>query len=527
MVKGIGRLGKLFRVMTLPTRMSNTTAGRRLRALVAAPLLGLLASCGGGGGDSAIGGTSIGLEASSKLAQVCAAPRPSGALDPFTGGAYGDIQGSSDDEKRFLRSWIDETYLWYQDVRALPAATLDASAYATPKAYFAALKSPLTTASGKAKDPFHFTYDTPTWVALAQSGVSFGYGFEVALVSATVPRSAIVAFTQAGSTAAANGIARGAAVVTVDGVDVMNGTDTATINAGLFPKAAGPHTLVIRDFGATASRTVTLNASAITEVPVQNVKTLSAPNSSVGYMLFNDHIATSEAQLAAAITQLKAASITDLVLDIRYNGGGYLDIASDLAYMIAGSANTAGKFFERLSFNDRNPFNQSTAQATTDFHATGRFGASAGMALPTLGLSRVYVLTSADTCSASEAIINGLRGAGVVVNLIGGTTCGKPYGFYPRDNCNTTYFAIQFQGVNNLGFGDYADGLAPTCPVADDFSHALGDPAENQLEVALGLRNTGRCTTPIGVARKAIGDMKSSPVLVRSPFRENRIYLPH
>ena len=500
---------------------------RSLRVLLAVSALSLLSSCGGGGDNSTIGGTPIGLAASSTLAQVCAAPRPSNAVDPFTGRVYGDVQGTLADEKSFLRSWVDETYLWYQDVRALPTSTLDASVYATPKAYFAVLKSPLTTPSGKAKDPFHFTYDTPTWVALAQSGVSFGYGFEVALVSATVPRSAIVAFTQAGTTAADNGITRGAAILTVDGVDVANGTDKATINAGLFPKAAGSHTLVIRDFGAAASRTVTMNASALTEVPVQNVKTLPAPNASVGYMLFNDHIATSEAQLATAVSQLKAAAITDLVLDIRYNGGGYLDIASDLAYMIAGPTNTAGKFFERLSFNDRNPFPAST----TGFHATSQGFSSAlpvGSPLPTLNLARVYVLTSADTCSASEAIINGLRGAGVVVNLIGGTTCGKPYGFYPRDNCNTTYFSIQFQGVNNAGFGDYPDGFAPTCPVADDFSHALGDPAENQLEVALGLRNTGTCTTPIGVARKAsVGDLPSSPVLVRSPFRENRIYLPH
>ncbi len=502
---------------------------RSLRVLLAVLALALLSSCGGGGGGDGgtIGGTPIGLAASSTLAQVCAAPRPSGAVDPFTGRVYGDVQGTLADEKSFLRSWVDETYLWYQDVRAVSAATLDATLYATPKAYFAVLKSPLTTASGKAKDPFHFTYDTPTWVALAQSGVSFGYGFEVALVSATVPRIAIVAFTQPGTPAATNGIARGAAILTVDGVDVANSTDTATINAGLFPKAAGSHTLVIRDFGAAASRTVTMNASAITEAPVQNVKTLPAPNASVGYMLFNDHIATSEAQLATAVSQLKAAAITDLVLDIRYNGGGYLDIASDLAYMIAGPTNTAGKFFERLSFNDRNPFPAST----TGFHATSVGFTSAlpaGSPLPTLNLARVYVLTSADTCSASEAIINGLRGAGVVVNLVGSTTCGKPYGFYPRDNCNTTYFSIQFQGVNNAGFGDYSDGFAPTCAVADDFSHALGDPAENQLEVALGLRSTGTCTTPIGVARKAsVGDLPSSPVLVRSPFRENRIYLPH
>ena len=116
---------------------------------------------------------------------------------------------------------------------------------------------------------------------------------------------------------------------------------------------------------------------------------------------------------------------------------------------------------------------------------------------------------------------------GVTVQLVGSTTCGKPYGFFPQDNCGTTYFAIQFQGVNFLGFGDYADGFTPTCAVADDFSHALGDPAENQLEVALGLRNTGACTAPTSMRAQALGiarKIDSGPVLKRTPERENRIY---
>ena len=164
---------------------------------------------------------------------------PAGTIDPLTKQAYGDVAGSLGAEKAFLRSWIDETYLWYQDVRALPASTLDANAYATPIDYFAALKSPLTTASGKPKDQFHFTYPTTTWDAISQSGVSYGYGFEVALVAATPPRSAIVAFTDPNTPATANGIARGASIVTVDGVDLANGSDTATLNAGLFPTAPG------------------------------------------------------------------------------------------------------------------------------------------------------------------------------------------------------------------------------------------------------------------------------------------------
>ena len=67
------------------------------------------------------------------------------------------------------------------------------------------------------------------------------------------------------------------------------------------------------------------------------------------------------------------------------------------------------------------------------------------------------------------------------------------YAFLPAANCGTTYFAIQFQGTNNKGFGDYADGFQPTCNVGDDLTHALGDPAESVLAAALSYRANGVC----------------------------------
>ena len=275
---------------------------------------------------------------------------------------------------------------------------------------------------------------------------------------------------------------------------------------------------------SSGPRPVTLTAGAITRTPVQNVQTLAAPNQMVGYLLFNDHIATSEQLLIDAIHQL--AGVTDLVLDLRYNGGGYLDIASELAFMIAGPGTTSGKTFERVNFNDKNPFGVTAAQATTPFHAVSQgFSGPSNQALPSLGLSRVFVLTGGGTCSASEAIVNALRGVNVEVNLIGATSCGKPYGFLPQDNCGTTYFAIQFQGVNDKGFGDYADGFAPTCAVADDFSHALGDPAEGRLAGALRYRATGTCPPASAMVLGAVSVIVlTEPHLVRSPVRENRIY---
>jgi hypothetical protein len=181
----------------------------------------------------------------------------------------------------------------------------------------------------------------------------------------------------------------------------------------------------------------------------------------------------------------------------------------------------------------------------TLFHTTSQgFSVAPGQALPTLGLSRVFVLTGPDTCSASESIMNSLRGLGTDMEVFqfGSTTCGKPYGFYPTDNCGTTYFTIQFRGENNVGFGDYSDGFSPAntsgtagtvvpgCSVADDFTHALGDPLEGRLAAALAYRETQSCPAPSGFApsrvfRTAAGSDLSAVdgVAPKSVWLDNRI----
>jgi hypothetical protein len=340
-------------------------------------------------------------------------------------------------------------------------------------------------------------------------------------------------------------------VVSVDGTDI-NGADQTSVNklnAGLFPETAGEsHTFVMQPADGSQAVTKTVTSADFASTPVQNVKVIATGSKAVGYMLFNDHIATAESQLVAAINTLSAQNINELVLDIRYNGGGYLDLASELAYMIAGSG-TTGKTFEELQFNDKHKTTDPvTGQALTpvDFHTTAQgFSVTRGTALPTLNLSKLYVLTGPDTCSASESIMNSLRGADIEVIQIGSTTCGKPYGFYPFDNCGTTYFSIQFRGINNKDFGGYADGFSPAntlgpvgekvtgCSVADDFTHDLGDPLEGRLAEALNYIATQSCASaPTGTsARGALQAKAGLPrplssvdgVTMKAPFLQNRI----
>jgi carboxyl-terminal processing protease len=450
-----------------------------------------LAGCGGGGGGGNAGvtaGDGDTVAFSSSVQNVCVAPRS--GIDPATGQSFTDQPGTLEQEKNWVRAYIDETYLWFDEI----PASVRADSYATPQAYFDALRTPALTASGRPKDRFHFSYDTPAWQALSQSGAAAGYGFELVVIKTTPPRDIRVAFTEANTPATAAGITRGAKILFVDGADAINGATVDVLNAGLYPaKANETHSFTVLDVNGI-QRVVTLTSQTIVSTPVQNVKVIAAPFGRTGYMLFNDHVATSEGQLIAAITQLKAAGITDLVIDVRYNGGGYLAIASQLAYMVATPAATTGTVFERLLFNRKNPFGLTAQQAATPFYSRSRgLSTTSGQALPQLGLSRVTLLTGPGTCSASESLANGLRGVNIRVDLMGEATCGKPYGFLPQDNCGTTYFAIQFNGVNQKGFGDYADGLAPTCQVADDFGNALGDPLEKRLAAALSYRATGIC----------------------------------
>ena len=524
------------------------------------PAAAILSACGGGGGGGGASTTAPPpapppagwvkgqFAPESTLAAKCVTPRS--GTDPSTKKAYPDVQGTLLDELNWLRSWTNDLYLWFDEV-----ADQDPATFTTDASYFTALKTTAMTASGHPKDKFHFTYATAEWEALAQGGVQAGYGANFVVLAAAPPRNVVVSYTEPNSPAVAvpANLARGAKILTIDGADMVNAADQASVdklNAGLSPKTIGEfHTFSILDAGATVSRIVTLVSADVTVTPVQNVHTLTAPNGSlVGYMLFNDHLATAEGELVAAFAQMQSAGVHDLVLDIRYNGGGYLDIASEVAYMIAGQSATAGQTFELSQFNSKHPTtNPVTGAALTPlgFHATTQgFSTTAGQALPTLNLTRVFVLTTANTCSASESIINSLRGVNLQVIQIGSTTCGKPYGFYPPDNCGVTYFSIEFQGINAQGFGNYPDGftpqnsvatqgvLLPGCSVTDDFSHALGDSSEGLLASALGYQSNGTCPVPpsgiLGPAVISAGYVPpvANGVTIKSLWQQNRMGRP-
>ena len=107
------------------------------------------------------------------------------------------------------------------------------------------------------------------------------------------------------------------------------------------------------------------------------------------------------------------------------------------------------------------------------------------------------------TCSASEQVINGLKGAGLNVVTIGEASCGKPVGFVPVSSCARTYSVVNFESVNQRNEGRYFDGFAPTCAVAEDFSVAQGGNADPLMAAAKRAADSGLCPAGTSSADRA------------------------
>ncbi len=471
------------------------------------------------------------FDRSSTFKDFCETPRSG---QNILGETFTDDQGTLTDEKMWLRSWNNETYLWYDEVTDRSTQTS-----LKPVEYFNNLKTFETLASGQPKDDFHFSQDTETYLQRVLSEAQSGYGAQFAFRSVTGRLDQLyVLYNEPNSPASeiVNGetqLRRGAIVQSIDGVSVDRAsTDRLTqseldiVFGALEPSANGEtHTFTILDPGTITPRDITLTSADIVDAAVNRTEIINTSTGNVGYILLNTFgTFEAEAELADAFVDFSAQNVTDLVVDIRYNGGGFVDIASQLGYMIAGPSNISTDIFNNSRFNDKSGnLNPVTGRVNTPtpFHsATQGFSSLPfNTSLDTLNLPRVFVLGTSSTCSASESLINALRGIDVEVIYVGPErTCGKPFGFFAADNCGTTFFTIQMQAQNAKDFGEYQHGFAPTnlvssdpfddfaikipgCQIEDDTEHELGDTNEAMLQAALNYRDTGLCpSAPIAKA---------------------------
>jgi C-terminal peptidase prc len=365
----------------------------------------------------------------------------------------------------FVRDVLDEYYLWYRELpRANPAN------YPSPQAYLEAVRyRPLD-------DTFSYITSREANEAFYGDSQFVGFGFSTQLTE----RELRVLQVFPDSPASESGMARGDRILEIDGRSVGDLIDDGAINSVFGASTPGvTSTILVRSLDGEERRS-TLIKRVVTIPTVSLTRTFQVDGRTVGYLFFRNFVEPSTAALNEAFAALREAGATELILDVRYNGGGLVDVAVDLAALIGGVA-TQGRVFATYQHNDRN----------TALDETLRFPAAPPQ---TLNLSRVFVITTRGSASASELLINSLRPHLPVV-VVGDATYGKPVGQYGFTFCDKVVAPVAFALVNADGYGDYFGGIPPDCRAADDVEHDLGAAEEASLGEALHFIRTGECRT--------------------------------
>jgi carboxyl-terminal processing protease len=304
----------------------------------------------------------------------------------------------------------------------------------------------------------------------------------------------------------------------------VNGTSLTVSNyQSLLFSSETNYTLNMADINGGAftpnGKSVALTKTVLSENPILINTVINAGGHKIGYLLYNGFYSNYDSKLNDAFGTLKSQGITDLVLDLRYNGGGSVQTATRLASMITGAF--TGQVFAKQQWNSKieSYYNAKNPNDLKNFF-TNKIGTTA---INSVNMIKIYILTSDSTASASELVINGLKPYVDVVQ-IGDVTTGKNVGSvtlydsptFGTSNRNPNHrYAMQpivLKIVNSLGFGDYFNGLTPTYELKENLSNlgVLGNTTEPLLSTAIG-----KIT---GVSRM----MKQSPAKEFELFKDSK-----
>ena len=335
------------------------------------------------------------------------------------------------------------------------------------------------------RDPFTGISDAVARQDFFETGGNFGLGAEF--------RGPRVSLVYDDSPFGRANVQRGDIVVSIDGVPA------AEIDNARFFELIGdrdnPATNVWRfEDGVTGEiRDVSLAQSEFTINTVVHSSVYTSDRSAavVGYLVFTDFLETSEAELDSVLQRFLQEGVTEIILDLRYNGGGRVSVANKLASQIGG-LRLSGRVLSRIEFNSKY-----TARNEVDFFAA---------AAPSLDVDRLIVLGGARTASASELVINSLRAHMDVVFIGDGTTVGKSLISRSKINCGLALSAMDSQSVNANGVS-IEGGIVPDCFAADDVTRRFGGTGSNiegMLAGALDYTFAGVCNVEPALAKRTI-----------------------
>lgn len=299
-----------------------------------------------------------------------------------------------------------------------------------------------------------------------QPGEDLNYTF---VVSAITP----------GSPAEIAGLKRGDLILKVDGMEMVN---TRTLEEGwmklMEPSDASEVTVTIGDLNTGEEKDISIPINEYDDDPIWAKKIIHTESGKkVGYFCYGSFNSYYDDAMIAAFREFRNENVDDVILDLRYNTGGYVLASTVLGTLIAGEAHKGELYATSKYNNDRENEPAETYRiGESNFYPEDEeydYQPIETALESSLSLPHVYVLSSAYTASASELVINGLRGIGIDVRLIGGTTNGKNVGMEAITEVFGEYeylFApITFYLVNKEGFNDYGNGFTPDVELADEY----------------------------------------------------------
>jgi carboxyl-terminal processing protease len=406
----------------------------------------------------------------------------------------------SEQARNALYNLMREWYYWQ------PVAKVDSSLYKDPYALLSALRYKLL-------DRWSFVDDYNAFVA-SMNGTFVGHGIRMGLDAQGKARIVTIYKNSPLYTNGASGpgVRRGWIIKSLNGTDLAKvmsdmilSRDATAYNNLIQPSTAGiTNTFVFQTPRGNDTTAVTIKKSFDVN-SVMLYDTLTLKTGKTGHLVFDEFISPSTQELQTAFAFFKAQNVKDLILDLRYNNGGILDVATDLASYIAGTAKFSTPFISS-SYNDKQA---ATNNATTNFKSI----------LYPLNLTRLVVITTRETASASEEVINGLK-PHLTVTTIGDTTNGKPTGMNVWQYDYTYIFApITFKLVNSAGQGDFYAGFAPAKYVPDDITHDFNDKSESCFKEAIYFLENGTVST------KSAYIYRPSVQYSEKPSRMNNMYI--
>ena len=361
-----------------------------------------------------------------------------------------------------------DVYLWNDQI----PEEFDAKAYKGPEEIMTAIRE-FSNEPGFTDpvDAFSFAMKKQEWDAISE-GVATDFGLNVFFMNDGDLR---VRAVEKASPAGLAGIRRGWRVVKVAGSTDMNISNASFIQNNVYSSATTAFTFQKPD-GATVD--ITLNAATYTDQPIYLDTIYNEGSKKAGYLVFNSFLGDIENvtnQLTQAFSKFAQAGVTDMIVDLRYNGGGYVSLQQNLADFLVNSS-ADGQVMMKQRYND----NYASENTQVNFTKLGG-----------LNISNVYFIVSDNTASASELLINNLKPY-MNVRLVGEDTYGKPVGFVNLPAGNDWYiFPVSFRSVNALDEGDYFDGLQVDQQANDGLDRDFGDIGESGLSSVITHLRTG------------------------------------